>query len=55
MSVKCSGVKAVLRQHHMLNGICIHCHAHRLNLVIADVSKVVEYVNEFYEIVSKLH
>ena len=55
MSVKCSGIQAVLRQHHMPNGIYIHYHADRLNLVIADVSKVVEYVNEFYEIVSKLH
>ena len=54
MSVNWSGVQAVVRQDPIPNEIYTHCYAHRLNLVIADVSKVVEYVNEFYEIVSKV-
>ncbi|CAF2165695.1 unnamed protein product [Rotaria magnacalcarata] len=55
MSGKCSGVQAILRQNHMPNGIHIHCHVHRLNLVIVDVSKVIQYISEFYQIVSKIH
>ncbi|CAF4382880.1 unnamed protein product [Rotaria socialis] len=55
MSGKCSGVQTILRQNHMPNGIHIHCHAHRLNLVIVDVNKVIQYISEFYQIVSKIH
>jgi hypothetical protein len=55
MAGKCAGVQAILRQNHMPNGIYIHCHAHRLNLVIVDVSKIVKYINEFYQIISKIH
>ncbi|CAF4161089.1 unnamed protein product [Rotaria magnacalcarata] len=42
MSGKCSGVQAILRQNHMPNGIHIHCHVHRLNLVIVDVTKHID-------------
>ncbi|CAF1600584.1 unnamed protein product [Rotaria magnacalcarata] len=55
MSGKCAGVKSILRQNHMPNGIYIHCHTHKLNLVIVDVIKIVKYINEFYQIVSKIH
>ncbi|CAF1302516.1 unnamed protein product [Rotaria sordida] len=55
MSGKCAGVQTILRQSHMPQGIYIHCHAHRLNLVIVDVSKVIKYINEFYQIISKVH
>jgi hypothetical protein len=55
MAGKCAGVQTILRQNHMPNSIYIHCHAHRLNLVIVDVSKIVQYVDEFYQIVSKIH
>jgi hypothetical protein len=55
MAGRCAGVQAILRQNHMPNSIYIHCHAHRLNLVIVDVSKIVQYINEFYQIISKIH
>lgn len=55
MSGKCSGVQTVLRQSHMPRGIYIHCHAHRLNLVIVDVSKIIKYIHEFYQIIAKIH
>ncbi|CAF1420640.1 unnamed protein product [Rotaria sordida] len=55
MSGKCAGMQTILRQSHMPQGIYIHCHAHRLNLVIVDVSKCIKYINEFYQIISKIH
>ena len=55
MSGKHVGVQAILREKHMPSAIYVHCYAHRLNLVICDVSKAVPYLSEFYSILSKLH
>ena len=55
MSGKHAGVQAILRQNFMIRAIYVHCFAHRLNLVICDVSKVVPYLSEFYSIVSKIY
>ncbi|CAF4495497.1 unnamed protein product [Rotaria socialis] len=38
MSGKCAGIQSILRKNHMPNGIYIHCHAHKLNPVIVDVT-----------------
>ncbi|CAM4904862.1 unnamed protein product [Rotaria socialis] len=38
MSGKCAGIQSILRKNHMPNGIYIHCHAHKLNPVIGDVT-----------------
>lgn len=55
MSGKHAGVQAILRQNYMPSAIYLHCYAHRLNLVICDVSKVVPYLAEFHSILSKIH
>lgn len=55
MSGKHAGVQAILRENYMPGAIYVHCFAHRLNLVICDVSKVVPYLSEFYSILSKIH
>ena len=55
MSGKHAGVQAILREKYMPSAIYVHCYAHRLNLVICDVSKVVPYLSEFYSILSKIH
>jgi hypothetical protein len=55
MSGKHAGVQAILRKKYMPSAIYVHCYAHRLNLVICDVSKAVPYLSEFYSILSKLH
>jgi hypothetical protein len=55
MSGKHSGVQAILREKYMIAAIYVHCFAHRLNLVICDVSKVVPYLSEFYSIISKIY
>jgi hypothetical protein len=33
----------------------VHCYAHKLNLVICDVTKAVPYLSEFYSIVNKIY
>jgi hypothetical protein len=55
MSGKHAGVQAILRQRFMVTAIYVHCFAHKLNLVICDVSKIVPYLSEFYSIVSKIY
>ncbi|CAF3520458.1 unnamed protein product [Rotaria socialis] len=55
MSGRHAGVQAILRRNYMTRAIYIHCFAHKLNLVIRDVSKVVPYLPEFYSIVSKIY
>ena len=55
MSGKHAGVQAILREKYMFRAIYVHCCAHRLNLVICDVSKVVPYLPEFYSIVSRIY
>ncbi|CAF1991735.1 unnamed protein product [Rotaria magnacalcarata] len=55
MSGRHGGVQAILRRNYMTRAIYIHCFAHKLNLVIRDVSKVVPYLPEFYSIVSKIY
>ena len=39
----------------MPKGVCIHCRTHRLNLVIVDVCQVVNYIEEFYSIMSSIY
>ncbi|CAM4938755.1 unnamed protein product [Rotaria socialis] len=55
MSGSQAGVQTLMRQNYMPRGIYIHCFAHRLNLVIGDVCKVVSYIDEFMAILSKIH
>lgn len=55
MSGKHAGVQALLREQYILNAIYVHCYAHRLNLVICDVTKSVPYLSEFYSIIRKIH
>ncbi|CAM4973722.1 unnamed protein product [Rotaria socialis] len=55
MSGRHAGVQAILRRNYMTRAIYMHCFAHKLNLVIRDVSKVVPYLPEFYSIVSKIY
>ncbi|CAF3192960.1 unnamed protein product, partial [Rotaria sp. Silwood2] len=53
MSGKCAGVQTILRQSHMPQGIYIHCHAHRLNLVIIDIHSYFissSVTNEYYQL-----
>ncbi len=50
-----AGVQTLMRQNYMPRGIYIHCFAHRLNLTIGDVCKVVIYIDEFMGILSKMH
>ena len=55
MSGKRAGVQTLMRQNYMLRGVYIHCFAHRLNLVIGSVCKVVSYIDDFMAILSKIH
>lgn len=55
LSGKHAGVQALLREGYMPNAIYVHCYAHRLNLVICDVSKSIPYLSEFYSIVNKIY
>lgn len=55
MSGQHAGVQALLRQRYIPNGIYVHCYAHKLNLVICDVTKSVKYLTEFYSIISKIY
>ncbi|CAF1565842.1 unnamed protein product [Rotaria magnacalcarata] len=55
LSGKHAGVQALLRQQHIPNAIDVHCYAHKLNLVICNVTKSVPYLSEFYSIISKIY
>ena len=55
MGGKHAGVQVVLREQFMLRAIYVHCHVHRLNLVIWNVCLSVSYVNEFYKVVATIH
>lgn len=55
MSGKNGGVQALLRQQYIPHAIYVHCYAHKLNLVICDVTKDVPYLPEFYSIISKIY
>ena len=55
MSGKNDGVQALLWQPYIPNAIYVHCHAHKLNLVICDVTYAVPYLSEFYLIISKIY
>lgn len=55
MGGKHAGVQAILREQFMPKAIYIHCHVHRLNLVILDVCVSISYVCEFYAIIKKIH
>ncbi|CAF4599072.1 unnamed protein product [Rotaria socialis] len=55
MAGKNGGVQALLRQQYIPHAIYIHCYAHKLNLVICDVTKEVPYLSEFYSIISKIY
>ena len=45
----------MLLKEHMPRGIYIHCSAHRLNLVINDACKVVDYMFDYFTIVSHIY
>lgn len=55
LSGKHAGVQALLRQQYIPNAIYVHCYAHKLNLVICDVTKNVPYLSEFYSIINKIY
>ena len=55
MSGSNAGVQALLRQQYIPNAIYVHCYAHKLNLVICDVTHAVPYLPEFYSIISKIY
>jgi hypothetical protein len=55
MGGKHAGVQAILREEYMPKASYIHCHVHRLNLVIVDVCVSISYVSEFYSIIKKIH
>ena len=55
MVSKHTGLQALLRQRYIPNAIYVHCYAHKLNLIICDVTKSVPYLTEFYSIISKIH
>jgi transposase len=47
MSGKSAGLQTIMREEYMPKGVYIHCCTHRLNLVIVDVCKVVNYIRDF--------
>ncbi|CAF4092977.1 unnamed protein product [Rotaria sordida] len=55
MGGKNAGVQAILREKFMPKASYIHCHVHRLNLVIVDVCVSISYVSEFYSVIKKIH
>lgn len=55
MSGRNAGVQAILREQFMPKAVYVHCHVHRLNLVVADVCTSVSHVIEFYSVVAKIH
>jgi hypothetical protein len=55
LSGRNADVQAILRQSYMITKIYVHCFAHRLNLVIHDISKGVPYLFECYSVVSKIY
>ena len=55
MEGKNAGVQVILREQFMPKVLYIHCHAHRLNLVVADVCGSISYIAEFYSISKKIH
>lgn len=54
MSGDVSGVQARFREIHK-NAVYIHCHAHRLNLVIVDAARHVQSASEFFSVVEMLY
>ena len=54
MSGNHAGVHVLLKEY-MPRGVYIHCSAHRLNLVISDTCKVVNYMLDYFAIVSHIH
>lgn len=55
MSGNNAAVQALLRQQYIPNAIYVHCYAHKLNLVICDVTRAIPYLSEFYSIISKIY
>ncbi|CAF1268253.1 unnamed protein product [Rotaria sordida] len=55
MSGKNAGLQTILREQFMPKAIYIHCHVHRLNLVIVDVCLSLSYACEFYTIIKNIH
>ncbi|CAF2773271.1 unnamed protein product [Rotaria sp. Silwood2] len=55
MSGKSAGLQTIMREEYMPKGVYIHCCTHKLNLVIVDVCKVVNYIGEFYSIMSSIY
>jgi len=54
MSGRLSGVQARIRDMHKC-ALYIHCHGHRLNLVIVDVARQVKFAGEFFSLVELLY
>lgn len=54
MSGNVTGVQTRFREIHK-SAVYIHCHAHRLNLVIVDVAREVQSAGEFFSMVELLY
>ena len=54
MSGRYGGVQKLFRDIHS-NALYVHCHAHRLNLVIVNVARAVKYAGEFFSLVKTLY
>lgn len=51
-----TGVQALLRREYIMpSAIYVHCYAHKLNLVICEVSKSIPYLSEFHSIINKIY
>jgi hypothetical protein len=55
MSGNNAGVQTLLREQYIPKAIYVHCYAHKLNLVICDVTTAVPYLSEFYSIINKIY
>jgi len=51
MSGEVSGLQARFREIHKnaVVAVYVHCHAHRLNLVIVDAARHVQSANDFFQ------
>jgi hypothetical protein len=54
MSSEFHGLQQLIREHGSPNAIYIHCYAHRLNLVIVELTKSSTLVNKFFATIQGL-
>ena len=54
MNGKHKGVAAIVKQKAP-QALYVHCHAHRLNLVLVDAVKSVDVASEFFVLLERLY